>query len=313
MLDSSYKPIKNRVVRDLAWALLSTPLLEKLKEDSTDLLQQEYIADKNAIADWLLAIDQSPERLIDYIQLRSKVRIGIYFEQLLGFYFSHYPRFELLHQNLQVQGVRRTLGEFDFIILDKSSGLYFHIESAVKFYLGHFQSSLLAGNIESYNWQKWIGPNKKDSLSLKMHSMLNKQLQLSKTPEAHQLLADKRIDAKDLQTRLLLRGRFFCHNKNNETPRFACHDAYQYYWHTVNDFRQDQTFTLQYIILPRTDWLSPLLNSDILDNNLVMKKNALLNIIQKESQHGIKTWMIAGVDDTQPRIELERFFIIDEN
>lgn len=310
MLETVYRHIKHRVVRDLAWALLSTPLLQPFEDDTVLLLQQEYVDDQDTVFDWLLTIDQSPEPLMHYVQQRSQLRIGIYFEQLLGFYFSHYPRFTLLYQNLQVQGAQRTLGEFDFIVLDKLTGQYFHIESAVKFYLGNFQSELLNKNVECYNWHQWIGPNKKDSLSLKMDSMLNKQLKLATTPEAQQLLTGKGITSGDLHTRLLLRGRFFCHKETNETPRFSCSDACQYYWVRLSEFKSSKEENQRYSILPRTHWLSPIQKNDLLDTNLVQDKPKLLETIEQDINTGITTWMVVSINPSSDTVELQRFFIV---
>jgi len=311
MLEKVYKTIKHRVVRDLGWALLSPPLLQQLDADDLHLLQREYIDNEGAIYQWLLSIDQSPEPLIHYVQQRSQVRIGIYFEQLLGFYFSHYPRFLLLSQNLQVQGEKRTLGEFDFIIHDKQSGEYFHIESAVKFYLGHFESSLLTKNIEHYNWHQWIGPNKKDSLSLKINSMLSKQLQLSQTPEGHQLLSKQSINADQLQTRLLLRGRFFYANNNKETPLFSHPKTCQDNWYSLDDFALKPQIQQRYSLLPKTHWLSPLTREDCLALHNTYDKTALIEAIQKEATLGVSTWLVANTDDNEEPAEQARFFIVN--
>ena len=310
MLEKVYNAINHRVVRDLAWALLSPPLLEQLEEDSQSLLQQEYLDSKDDIFEWLLRVDQSPEALIHYVQQRSQVRIGIYFEQLLGFYFSHYPRFELLNQNLQVQGAKRTLGEFDFIIRDKKNGMYFHIESAVKFYLGGFESDLLTNNIELYNWHQWIGPNKKDSLSLKINSMLSKQLQLSQTPEGHKLLTDQNIPADQLQTRLLLRGRFFAAN-NQASPLFSHPQTCQHHWHRINAFINQPATKHHYLIVPKTYWLCPLAREDFVLLNQSYNKNELIDAIQIEVAQGISTWLIAGFDENSGANEIERFFIVN--
>jgi len=313
MLDSIYPCLKNRVVRDLAWAILSPSLLDGSRAPSlSSLLQNDYIDDQKSVFSWLQNIDQSPALLLDFIRQRSQSRVGIYFEQLLGFYFSQYPRFELLAQNLQVQGIKRTLGEFDFIIVDNHSGQYFHIESAVKFYLGHIEGSQLARNIKQYDWHHWIGPNKKDSLSLKMHSMINKQLRLSEHAEAHALLSKKNIPIEKLKPRLLLRGRFFCHSAQTTHPQFANLATGQHRWYTLAEFQSMDEENGCYIILPRTHWLSPVTLTDIPTGNTIIQKNNLLKKIHSERLQGIDTWKVAKLTDHEKHTEDKRFFIISE-
>lgn len=302
-----YKQLTHRSVRDLAWALLSPGLFDELGDAAPiELLQEDYIDADDLIVDWLLSIDNSPEPLLEYIEQRSRTRVGIYFEQLLGFYFKNHPRFQLLQQNLQVQGKHRTLGEFDFIVHDKRNNHYLHIESAVKFYLGGYDSSLLKGNIQRYDWHNWIGPNKKDSLSLKMHSMINKQLHLSKTDEGHKLLNELHIPAEQLQTRLLLRGRFF--SSNNTQPLFANQQVSQFRWQRLNEFKTTKQKEL-FIILPRIFWLAELNTQDIATINNTLSKEEVLQVVESDRLKGISTWKVICFD--KDNNEKERFFIAD--
>ena len=303
----TYQRFQHRAVRDLAWALLSPSLFNTFDNSLNKVLSEDYIEETDALLNWLLGIDQNPQPLLDHITQRSQVRIGIYFEQLIGFYFKYYPRFDLLQQNLQVQGKQKTLGEFDFIVFDKTNKDYLHIETAVKFYLGSHDSSQLANNVKQYNWHEWVGPNKKDSLSLKMDSMLNKQLRLSKTDEAGEQLQALGITVKDLQPRLLLRGRFFCHN--NSTPHFANTLACQFEWHKINAFREQKDNKETYCILPRTFWLSTINQQDLMNIAKPLNKAELIDVIKSEIKQAIHTWKVVRLNEQQN--EAERFFIVD--
>ena len=303
----------HRIVRDLAWALLSPPLLQQLNVNTNEpsLLSNDYLDPPEAINQWLADLDQSPDTLIEYIRLRSQVRIGIYFEQLIGFYFKHYPRFELLHQNLQVQGKKNTLGEFDFIVFDKNTQRVFHIEAAVKFYLGNFDTQAVPNNIDYYDWHHWIGPNKKDSMSLKMHSMLNKQLKLGQTKAAQELLAKNNIDAENLTTRVLLRGRFFYHNNQQQSPQFSNPLCCNYCWQHITEFMNKDSNEYNYFILPRSHWLSPITVNDI-EAHSIQSKDQLIKTIMGEKQRGINTWKVAKLNTQASTIETARFFIVDD-
>ncbi|MGH1485954.1 MAG: DUF1853 family protein [Cellvibrionaceae bacterium] len=306
-------PLKHRASRDLAWALCSQPLFSSLPDFPENCLSQDYI--DGGVLPWLEAVDKHPETLFSHLSEQRSTRLGIYFEQLLSYYFEHYPRFELLAKNLQVNGAKRTLGEFDFIVYDKVYKEVIHIEAAVKFYVGHENyNRTIKKNDPLYDWHNWIGPNQKDSLAIKMRHLKDHQLALGTTTEGKAALATL-IDIKEsMSSRLLVCGRFYLPQHAQITlPQYANTHKYNAFWMSSNDFiHHFSDKKKSYCLLPRQYWLSPILAEDIEENRLaIYSKKEIDEIVTTGIKQKENEWQLAEVDLTQKEyIEKKRFFIL---
>ncbi|MGY5352771.1 DUF1853 family protein [Wenyingzhuangia sp. IMCC45533] len=90
-----------------------------------------------------------------------------------------------LVSNQQIQADKRqTLGEIDFVC-DTPNGIK-HIELTYKFYL--YKTDI------TYELDRWVGPNLRDSLVKKLNKLKDKQFPMLHHPICKQLLADKNID-----------------------------------------------------------------------------------------------------------------------
>jgi len=118
-------------------------------------------------------LDQSPEPLIQFLSRLKSTRLGLRFEHLLWFWLQEdqYHPYQLLGHSIQKIEGAKTLGELDFLILNKESQKIEHWEVALKYYLGE----------EDLNLEQWIGLNRQDTLSKKLYHFTNKQFQF---PEA---------------------------------------------------------------------------------------------------------------------------------
>ena len=125
--------------------------------------------------------------------------LGSYVERLWRHYIESSPRYRLLAHNLQVYDQGKTLGEFDFIVRDETTGITVHQEIAVKFYLGlpcPEQTQCL-----------WFGPNNVDRLDKKAAHLTNKQLRLFEKAQARETL--EKLGINKLTSECILRGRLF--------------------------------------------------------------------------------------------------------
>ena len=185
------------IVRDLAWALHSPPLVSMKETDYCTINHDQCIEIANDFLPQLKTLDQNPEPLIAAVNPEEK-RLGWYFEALLTYWLEHQDRYQLLAHGLTVFRDKTTLGEFDFIIWDKASQQTQHWEAAVKFYLGTKDFS---------QTKLWHGPGKKDRLDIKLTHLTEKQIRLSETDEAKALLAEKNMQIDTRQ--LYVKGRLF--------------------------------------------------------------------------------------------------------
>src|SRR6056297_2337706 len=106
---------------------------------------------------------------------------------------------DVLLQNRQIQSHGRTIGELDFVVLNRSEDRIEHHEIAIKYYLGVPEQS---------GRTLWYGPNAKDRLDLKTDRMLRMQSQRTALPEARALLAEIGI-AEPVTPRIFMPGYLF--------------------------------------------------------------------------------------------------------
>ena len=106
-------------------------------------------------------------------ELPVNLRLGHLVEKIVSKLIESSSNFEVYKENLQVIDGKRTVGELDFIIQNKASKQYLHIELAYKFYL-------LDPSISAIEFENWIGPNRRDSLKEKLSKLKSKQFPLLK-------------------------------------------------------------------------------------------------------------------------------------
>lgn len=172
-------------VRELAWTLLSPPLIETAACSIRHPLHaSDWVARPDALADWLLQLDTQPDTLLAWLEQQPIRRLGHYYESLWQFALQAAPGVELLAHNLPIREGNQTLGELDLLLRDQE-GVH-HVELAVKFYLGVAEADGTA---------RWWGPNPRDRLDLKLAHLCRHQLPLSGHPAARELLPEGPVRA----------------------------------------------------------------------------------------------------------------------
>ena len=131
---------------------------------------------------------------LDYEQ-----KLGHLYEDALERLIDSAPSLDRIASNLQIfDENRRTIGELDFVVRDKQSGHYIHLELAVKFYLA----------IKRDDGWKCPGPNARDNWQAKLDRMRDHQFQLTRRAEARALLKDK-FGITDITVQHLIYGCLF--------------------------------------------------------------------------------------------------------
>jgi len=244
----SVSGFRHSCVADLAWALSSPPILRYQNTGCQWFSETWYQDQYRLIEGRLRQLDRNPAQLESLLAAQKDQRLGNYFETLWSYALHLHPRYELIERNLQIHDGERTIGELDFIVLDKSSGRYAHWELAIKFYLG-------IGN--TVRQDAWHGPGKKDRLDLKVDHLLNRQTSLSRHPVAQAMLERRGIDIEECA--VVLKGRLFYPFERSGPEYFPVSATKAHlagHWLTRTQFQQTYVSDERFEPLIRSGWMS---------------------------------------------------------
>lgn len=161
----------------------ATPLLWK-KDDIRSLQQLEII-------------NFSPYFLR---KLERPLRLGQLVERFVFNQIDTAEDFKSIAENIQIQDGKQTIGELDALI--KFHNLAIHLEIVYKFYL--YDPSLGEDVIT-----RWIGPNRKDSLSEKLDKLSQKQLPLLYKDTCKSVFRKLGLKAEQLEQRVVFKAQLF--------------------------------------------------------------------------------------------------------
>lgn len=325
--------LKLRELRDLAWILDQRSIFSNIPDIDPDVLSLDFLAETNS--EWLKKIEEKPQSFLGHVSQRRSSRLGIYFEQLLSFYFQYCPvqgqsltnvctQYKLNAENLQVHRRARTLGEFDFIITNQQTNKIYHIEVALKFYLGYDDASIPAikGNRPRYNWHRWVGPGGKDTLAIKLKHLFQHQLVLSQSPIGKKTLENLGIDATKLQHRLWYCGYFYFPVKHIvSAPKYSQGVTVKHYWIKLSNLALLENWidknhhTLCF--LPRNYWLSEVTEEEVANQLSEVRSGELIEFLSSNELQKHSQWQFAEMASADPKHkhecrEIRRWFVIKD-
>lgn len=250
MLETQFlKELKHQCTRDLYWLLASpyplNPLHSSFRLFPEDVLRD--LLDQHLV--FIQELDENPAEFITFLSTKPTRRLGIYAERLMAFFFRESPLVNLITHSFQLIRDGETKGEIDFIIEWK--GELYHIELAVKYYLGY-------ENLHDFN--NWIGPSGNDTLGKKLERVFSRQLPLINEPEVQELIAGRPISSY-----LFLKGKFFCNKSIADRPTWLNPSAQRGLYYRVES-ALPEFLTANHQQLIRPNWMSDLI--DLKSENL---------------------------------------------
>jgi len=171
-------------------------------------IQQQYIGFCNTpklwIADAIYNLNQFQDlkSVSDaaFNETQLPTRLGKRLEHFVFHDINVNAKLTLLAQNIQIQHDKQTIGELDALLLVNNQPV--HLEIIYKFYL--YDPKLGPQELNC-----WIGPNRNDSLFLKLDKLKNKQLPLLRHPHTQPYLKDLGLKASEIQQQVLFKAQLF--------------------------------------------------------------------------------------------------------
>ena len=256
------------LLQDMVWAISSSPLMEP---DHTECCWYS--------AAWFQSLFKSSEPLIsqqyehnEAIQMllreQKDQRLGQYFECLWLYWLTKSERYEVIEHNLAIRDGGVTLGELDFLVLDKVTRECIHWELAVKFFLGVGDTSRL---------DSWFGPGKKDRLDKKFQHLKHRQSVLTAQSAVKEILHEKGLKVD--KCGVIFKGRLFYPHQamKTVTPQGACQQHQRSVWYTLSDFER---------VIDDSDDVLPLLGfgwmalPEYTEDERILSKGELLYLIK---------------------------------
>ena len=288
-------------VRELAWAVGSSPLLSNTSENAM-LIADFFNAAWQERVDWLHELDASSEQiagLCAHLESGSK-RLGKRFERLIWYWFEQHPAWSIQKSNWVISDSERTIGEFDLIALNHETGENWHIELACKFYLS---------TRKTRQWSDWKGTNVQDDLQHKMDK-LKQQLNLS-----HHPASIEQLKANDIQIHRRagwLKGWFFHHFRDISSPiqpRLAERHCNVGWWCTQSEWHAWMSQSSgEWLELSSLEWLQPV-------HAIEHAPQSAAHIAQRWMSTPLdKAQMLAQVIEIdQKRVEVSRGFVVQDD
>lgn len=208
------------------------------------------------------------------IDSSSHIRLGKLIEQFVLFELEQDKTIELLKSNVQVFRNQITIGELDSLI--KKSEDNIHLEIVYKFYL--YDPSF------SNELDRWIGPNRNDSLVHKLQKLKEKQLPLLYHSESTKILDKLNIKAEEFTQQLYFKAQLFVPFKSRkESYSLVNSDCIIGFYIRLSELKNFKNYSfyipskLDWLIAPHLDveWLSTSTFHGEISKFLTSKKSPL--------------------------------------
>lgn len=226
--------------------------------------------------------------------LKTNYVLGKRIEEFYSFLFAKSSQYNILSQSLQIFQNKITLGELDFILEAPQEEKIIHLEVVYKFYI---YDPTLPGDLE-----RWIGPNRKDSLLRKLDKLKNRQLPLLYNQETVRALEQLGAETKFIEQQVSFLASLFIprHLKQEEFP-YINNTGIAGTWIQMQDFTVEQFGVQEFYIPIKQDW--PI---DPAQNDTWYSFQEILPQVQKalEAEKSPLIWMYYKTG------KFERFFIV---
>ncbi|SDR76375.1 DUF1853 family protein [Gramella sp. MAR_2010_147] len=219
--------------------------------------------------------------------------LGKRMESFFEIAIKHSSQYQILDSNIQIIHNKQTLGELDFLLLDKQASKVLHVELVYKLYIYDETVDL--------EIQRWIGPNRRDSFFEKLGKLRSRQFPLLYKPETLNYLDKLNISIDKIEQQLCFKAQLFTSGSVFQKKQNLVNpDCLAGNWYHLNHFIKMKWDENLFYSPKKKDW-----SCDPEDNTNWMNQKDFLKNIQSllEKNKAPLVWM-------KTRSAFYKFFIV---
>ena len=183
----------------------------------------------------------------DLPSLSTNFVMGKRVERFFEWIIRQNQGYKLLAENMQISRDKITLGELDFLLKDLINQQVYHVEMVYKFYV--YDPSFTAEK------QRWIGPNRKDTLLQKTKKLKEKQFPLLFKPETKELLSSLNLNAEEVIQQSCFKANLFVPGElQNKQFSEINSDCIAGIWLHFKEFKTSNYKSFEYYAPKKQDW-----------------------------------------------------------
>ena len=205
----------------------------------------------------------------------TEIRLGKLIEHFVLHELIENEFIDIIASNIQLIEDKITVGEIDALI--KYFNDFIHLEIIYKFYL--YDPTIKTSEID-----KWIGPNRNDSLSKKIHKLKTKQFPILSHPIAKNYIRNLHLNYDIFFPKVLFKAQLFVPfnmlNNNFELVNNQCIKGFYLSFEEVRKLNTTLFYVpskLDWLIEPQinVDWLTNLDFIEVFDKYINLKRSPL--------------------------------------
>lgn len=195
---------------------------------------------------------------LENIQHPRNSVLGKRMESFFELAIKYSSRYDLIASNIQIIQNKQTLGELDFLVFDNLKNKPLHIELVYKLYI---YNPFIPKEID-----RWIGPNRRDSLSKKLEKLKTQQLPLLYAQSTKNYLGNYALLAEDIEQQICFKAQLYFPENYRNTSNFIDESCFSGNWYRFSEFlikgwEQNEFYSpnkLNWCATPRenTNWCS---------------------------------------------------------
>jgi len=215
-------------------------------------------------------------------------------ESFFSYLIKTSSEYHLIIENLQIPKNRITIGEIDFIIENRIKNELIHIEMVYKFYV--YDPSFKTEE------ERWIGPNRKDSLFQKIKKLREYQFPLINHEETKKVLNTYKIDSTQLKQKVCFKANLFVPWEMREKfyPQIN-NSCIRGFWIHLHQFIPKDFADHVFLAPKKPDWpIDPLANDEWVPFSIIYEK-----VVEFHNKNiSPLLWMKTA------KAKVERFFVV---